>query len=53
MSQKRLKGSRQGPPLRAAPRTDPYVQNYRIRLLLRVFGIEALVGIGMQDLGNR
>ena len=29
-------GSRQGRQLPAAPRTDPYVRNYRIRLLPRV-----------------
>ena len=33
--------SLQEPPMRAAPRTDPDLQSYRIRLLLRVFGIEA------------
>jgi hypothetical protein len=33
--------SLQEPPTRAAPRTDPDLQSYRIRLLLRVFGIEA------------
>ena len=30
------------------PPTQIRLQNYRIRLLLRVFGLEALVGIGMQ-----
>ena len=35
-----------------APRTDPDVRRYRIRLLLRVFGVEAVVGIWMQDTGT-
>ena len=39
--------------MRAAPRTDPYVQHYRIRLLLRVFGAEARVRMRMQDPGLR
>ena len=39
----RRRGSREGPPLRAAPRTDPYVQHYRIRLLLRVLSAKARV----------
>ena len=33
--------------------TLPYVRYYRIRLLLRVFGVEAYVRIRMQDLGVR
>ena len=33
-------GEREGPPFRADPRRDPDVQSYRIRLLLRVCGIE-------------
>ena len=35
------KGSRYGPPFRAAPRTDLEVRSDHIRLLLRVFGIAA------------
>ena len=35
-----------------APRTDPYVRNYLIRLLPRVLGVEAIVGIRMQDPGS-
>ena len=35
-----------GTALWAAPRTDPYVQNYRIRLLPRVSGVEATFGYG-------
>ena len=46
-------GSYKGTPLRASPRADPYVRNYRIRLLLRVFGEETLVRIRLQDLGVR
>jgi hypothetical protein len=37
--------------LRAAPRTDPYVWNYLIRLLPWVFGVKALVEIRVQNLG--
>ena len=31
------------------PRAEPYERNYRIRLLLRVLGVEADVRVGMQD----
>src|SRR6516225_94392 len=48
---RRGRGSRYGRALRPSPRTDPYVQHYRIRLLLRVFGAEARVRIRMQDPG--
>ena len=34
-------------------RTRPDVRHYRIRLLLRVFGVEAVVGIWMQNPGSR
>jgi hypothetical protein len=36
-----LAGARHGPPFRVAPLTDPDVQSYRIRHLLRVSDIEA------------
>lgn len=35
----------------APPATDPYVKNYLIRLLLRVFGVETLIWVGMQNPG--
>ncbi len=41
ISHVQLDWSRHGPPFRAAPRTDPDMQSYRIRLLCPVFGIEA------------
>ena len=41
--------SRQGPPFRAARRADPDVQRDRIRLLLRVFGINVFVWIRAQN----
>src|SRR5579872_4092258 len=37
----------------SAPRTDPYVQNCCIRLLPRIPGIEAHVGMRMHDLRTR
>jgi len=30
-----------------APRTDPYKQGYRIRLLPQILGVKTQVGIGM------
>ena len=41
-----------GPPFRAAARTDPYVRNYRVRLLLRVLGVEAFVGMRGRATGS-
>ena len=38
-----------GTPVASAPRTDPYVQLSRIRLLPRVCDGEALVGPGVKD----
>src|ERR1019366_7864423 len=38
--------SREGPPLRAAPRTDPYGRNYRIGLLPRVLASKRTLGWG-------
>lgn len=37
------------------PAQTPYVQHYRIRLLLRMLGVEAVVGMRVQDrrAGNR
>ena len=36
-----------------APRTDPDLRHYRIRLLPRVFGVEPQVRVFMQDLRTR
>jgi hypothetical protein len=38
-----------GTPWPGAPRTDPYVQYSRIRLLSWMSGVKARVGIGMQS----
>src|SRR5262249_43823664 len=37
----------------AQPRTDPYVQNCCIRLLPRIPGVEAQVGMRVKDFGTR
>ena len=42
-----------GTALSGGPRADPYVRNYRIRLLPRVFGVKAYVWIRVQDFGFR
>src|SRR5437764_15495306 len=39
--------------LPGAPRTDPYVQNCCIWLLPRMAGVEAQVGMGVEDFGTR
>ena len=40
-----------GTALSDGTRADPHVRNYRIRLQLRVFDVEAFVGIRMQNSG--
>jgi hypothetical protein len=35
-----------------SPRADPYVRNYRIRLLLRVLGVGAVLRVIVPDLGR-
>ena len=44
-------GRGRNPGFPGPPRTDPYVRNYRIRLLPRVFGAEAHTRIRMQCTG--
>jgi hypothetical protein len=41
------------PVTQAPPRTDPYVQNYCIRLLPQILGVEAHVGMWVQDFRTR
>jgi len=48
-----LKWSRKERRLPGAPRTDPYVQNYRIRLLPWVSGVEAPTRMQMQNADTR